>query len=106
MSDELNKLRNLYGACRNTPAVLLPNRIREAMIQCAANFGDDPVHSEDDPTPESLLIQAAEHIKGLLENLGHWDADGLESMEEWRQAEQLANTIAESFPHNNASAGS
>jgi|GEM_PF-3541912 len=105
MDDEQAVFRNLYEACRATPALLLPNRIREAMIRCAVSFGDEPTHSEDDPTPEALLVQAAEHINGSLENLGHNDADGFESMEEWEDAEQLASLITKSLPQRNGSVG-
>ena len=97
MSSSLEALQGLYAACQSTTPCLLPNRIREALIQCCLAFGDDPPHSEDDSTPEVLLLDASEKILGLLENLGHFDSDGMESMPEWAESELLATNISEAL---------
>jgi hypothetical protein len=91
------KLMHLYQACMATTPCLLPNRVREALLKCALENGDEPSHSEDDPTPEALLYEAAEKITGLLENLGHFDNDGMESLPEWSESEKLAASIQETL---------
>jgi hypothetical protein len=91
------KLMHLYQSCLATNPCLLPNRIREALLKCALENGDDPSHSEDDPTPEALLYEAAEKITGLLENLGHFDSDGMESLPEWSECEAFAANIQDAL---------
>ena len=76
-----------------TNPCFLSNRVREALLKCALENGDEPSHSEDDPTPEALLYEAAEKITGLLENLGHFDSDGMESLPEWSESEAFAVKI-------------
>jgi hypothetical protein len=98
MTEELALLRDLHTACLALPPILIPNRLREALIRCNVHYGEDPPHSEDDPTPESLLLQCAEHIDLLLENVGHRDSDGFESPEEWNEADEVAQTIHRAFP--------
>lgn len=105
MSEELAMLQELHAACRAVPAILIPNRIREALIRCSAHYRQDPPHCEDDPTPEALLSQCAQHINLLLENVGHRDADGFESLEEWTEAEMVAQTILTSLKHPQSSNG-
>jgi hypothetical protein len=97
MGSSLEALQGLYAACQSTPPCLLPNRIREALIRCCRAFGNDPPHSEDDSTPEVLLLDASEKILGLLENLGHFDSDGMESLPEWSESEKLAASIQEAL---------
>ena len=91
-------LMALYEACRNTPPCLIPNRIREALLRCALQNGDDPLHSEDGPTPEAKLREAVEIIDSLLENLGYFDRDGLEPFPEWNDANAFARSIGEVLP--------
>ena len=91
------KLMRLYQSCMSTTPCLLPNRVREALLKCALENGDEPLHSEDDPTPEALLYEAAEKITGLLENLGHFDSDGMESLPEWSESEAFAASIQETL---------
>ena len=98
MAELQHLFADLYSACRATPPCLLPNRIREALIQCGTAMGDDPPHSEDDSTPETRLRESASAITGLLENLGHYDADGLESFPEWYEAQRLAEEINALLP--------
>lgn len=96
----METLKALYEACRNTPGGLIPNRIREALLRCALENGDDPTHSEDDSPPEILLRESANAIAGLLENLGHYDTDGLESLPEWYDAQRIAEEIQIFLPSN------
>jgi hypothetical protein len=89
------KLMHLYQSCMATTSCLLPNRVRETLLKCALENGDEPSHSEDDPTPETLLYEAAEKITGLLENLGHFDSDGMESLPEWEASEKFVGFVRE-----------
>ena len=91
------KLMHFYQSCMATNPCLLPNRIREALLKCAQENGEDPSHSEHDPTPEALLHEAAEKITGLLENLGHFDSDGMESLPDWIDSEKLAASIQQTL---------
>jgi len=76
---------------------VVPNRLREVLIRRNFHYCEDPPHSEDDPTPESLLMQCAQHNDLLLEPVEHWDSDGFESPEEWNDAGELAQTIRLAF---------
>jgi hypothetical protein len=90
----------LYEACCQTPPCLLPNRIREAMVRCAFEIGEAPRHSEDDSTPEVLLHRSATAIQGLLENVGYFDNDGLDSFPEWSEAHELSQEISNCLNRN------
>jgi hypothetical protein len=87
-------LQALYEACRETPAFLLPDRIREALLRCALEVGDAPMQFDDSPTAEVLLHRSASAIQGLLENVGFFDNDGLDSFPEWPEAHNLSQEIS------------
>lgn len=90
----------LYEACCQTPPCLLTYRIREAIIRCACENGEDPPSCEDDPTPEVLLHRSASAIQGLLENVGFFDNDGLAPLPDWPEAHDLSQEISNCLSRN------
>ena len=70
------------------------------MVRCAFEIGEAPQHSEDDSTPEVLLHRSATAIQGLLENVGFFDNDGLDSFPEWSEAHELSQEISSCLNRN------
>lgn len=70
---------------------------------CAFEIGDALQHSEDDPTPEVLLLRSTTAIQGLLENVGNFDNDGLDSFPEWSGAHELSQEISSCLNRNGSS---
>ncbi len=86
-------LTALYEARGQTHPCLLPNRVREVVVRCAFEIGEAPRHSEEDSTPEVLLDRSATAIQELLENVGFFDNDELDSFPEWSEAHELSQEI-------------